>query len=89
MRHPRVVACTLRLVLLALLLAGALAAESRAADPVARSEFLGSCYCRSEDRLSCTADLTLGICRKRCDEQLCDEWFWKERLPCWNWGYGG
>jgi len=89
MRHPRVVARTLRLVLLALLLAGAPAAESRAADPAARSEFVGSCYCRSEGRLSCTAELTRGECRQRCDEQLCDDWYWKERLPCWNWGYGG
>ena len=88
MRHPRVVARILRLALAAFLV-GAPAAESRAADPAARSEFLGSCYCRSEGRLSCTAELTLGECRRRCDEQLCDDWYWKERLPCWNWGYGG
>jgi hypothetical protein len=88
MRHPRVVARILRLALAAFLV-GAPAAESRAADPAARSEFVGSCYCRSEGRLSCTAELTLGECRRRCDEQLCDDWYWKERLPCWNWGYGG
>lgn len=88
MRHPRVVARILRLALAAFLV-GAPAAESRAADPAARSEFVGSCYCRSESRLSCTAELTLGECRRRCDEQLCDDWYWKERLPCWNWGYGG
>jgi len=22
-------------------------------------------------------------------EELCDDWFWLERRPCWNWGYGG
>ena len=33
--------------------------------------------------------LTERECRERCDEALCDDWFWKERLPCWNWGYGG
>ncbi len=88
MRHPHVVARILRLALAAFLV-GAPAAESRAADLAARSEFVGSCYCRSEGRLSCTAELTLGECRQRCDEQLCDDWYWKERLPCWNWGYGG
>jgi hypothetical protein len=41
------------------------------------------------DMLRCTANLTEPECRHRCDEALCDEWFWKERLPCWNWGYGG
>lgn len=88
MRILPVVGCLLRLALVALL-AVAPAAESRAADPAAQSEFLGSCYCRAEGRLSCTADLTLSDCRRRCDEELCDDWFWKERLPCWNWGYGG
>jgi hypothetical protein len=88
MRNPRLVARSLRLLVVAML-AAVPAVESRASDPAAQSEFLGSCYCRSEGRLSCTADLTLGVCRQRCDAELCDEWFWKERLPCWNWGYGG
>jgi hypothetical protein len=74
----------LRLALVALL-AVAPAAEARAADPV-QSEFLGSRYCRAKGRLSGTADLTLSDCRRRCDEELCDDWFWKERLPCWNRG---
>jgi len=49
----------------------------------------GACYCRTAEALQCTADLTERDCRRRCDEALCDDWFWKERLPCWNWGYGG
>jgi len=28
-------------------------------------------------------------CDKHCTEAFCDEWFWLERLSCWNWGYGG
>ena len=39
--------------------------------------FLGACYCRAGETLKCTSNLTEP------------EWFWKERLPCWNWGYGG
>jgi hypothetical protein len=49
----------------------------------------GACYCRMAQALECTANLTEGDCRRQCDEALCDDWFWKERLPCWNWGYGG
>ena len=44
---------------------------------------------RAGETLSCTNDLSERDCSRRCDEALCDEWFWKERLPCWNWGYGG
>ena len=51
--------------------------------------FLGACYCRAAGTLTCTSDLSEPDCRRRCDEALCDDWFWKERLPCWNWGYGG
>lgn len=50
---------------------------------------LGACYCRAAGALQCTGGLSEPECRRRCDEALCDEWFWKERLPCWNWGYGG
>jgi len=88
MRTLRLDARASRLALVALLAVAAPATESRAAEP-ARAEFLGSCYCRAEGKLSCTPNLTAGECRQRCDEQLCDDWFWKERLPCWNWGYGG
>jgi hypothetical protein len=49
----------------------------------------GACYCRAAGALECTPDLTERECRRRCDEALADDWFWKERLPCWNWGYGG
>jgi hypothetical protein len=35
----------------------------------------------------CTANLTERDLRSR--DALCDDWFWKERLACWNWGYGG
>jgi hypothetical protein len=51
--------------------------------------WLGACYCRAAGTLECTADLSERECRRRCDEALCDDWIWKERLPCWNWGYGG
>ena len=49
----------------------------------------GACYCRAGAALHCTANLTELDCRRQCDEALCDDWFWRERLPCWNWGYGG
>lgn len=55
----------------------------------AQRTFLGACYCRAGETLACTNDLSESDCRRRCDEALCDDWFWKERLPCWNWGYGG
>ncbi len=74
---------------LAALLGGALVVESRAADPPPLTEFRGACYCRADGRLNCTGDLTLSVCTRRCAEELCDDWFWKERLPCGNWGYGG
>ncbi len=51
--------------------------------------FVGACYCRAPGVLQCTADLTEQQCQQRCDEALFDDWIWKERLPCWNWGYGG
>jgi hypothetical protein len=70
----------------------AMAAAGRpAATPAAgpESALRGACYCRAEGALHCAANLTEPECRRQCDEALCDDWFWKERLPCWNWGYGG
>jgi hypothetical protein len=49
----------------------------------------GACYCRAQRELHCTPGLTQTDCDRRCAEAVCDEWFWLERLPCWNWGYGG
>ena len=49
----------------------------------------GACYCRAGPALHCTANLSERECHRQCDEALWDDWFWKERLPCWNWGYGG
>ena len=52
-------------------------------------ELTGACYCRAGGELRCAADLTEGDCGRRCTEELCDDWFWLDRRPCWNWGYGG
>ena len=49
----------------------------------------GACYCRAAGDLTCVGVLTRAECDKRCAEELCDDWFWMERLTCWNWGYGG
>ncbi len=78
-----------RLGLGALLIAVALAPAASNADQAALREFTGACYCRAHRELLCTANLTARECDRRSKEALCDEWFWKERLPCWNWGYGG
>ncbi|HJV55262.1 MAG TPA: hypothetical protein VJ971_04785 [Methylomirabilota bacterium] len=77
----------LRIVALGLALLGGVVADGPAAEPAQPTR--GACYCRMADMLRCTANLTEPECRHRCDEALCDDWFWKERLPCWNWGYGG
>lgn len=53
------------------------------------AEFLGACYCRAMSQLNCVGVLTRAECNKQCAEALCDDWFWMERLTCWNWGYGG
>lgn len=54
-----------------------------------RFVLLGACYCQAAGELRCAADLTEPDCRRRCEQELCDRWFWLERRPCWNWGYGG
>jgi hypothetical protein len=69
--------------------AGGFGAELRAGAADTRSVLYGACYCRAAGALHCTANLSERECRRQCDEALCDDWFWKERLPCWNWGYGG
>ena len=70
------------------LLVGA-AAAGPAAEPPPPARLHGACYCQMAEALSCTVDLTEADCHRHCDEALCDDWFWKDRLPCWNWGYGG
>ncbi len=79
---------TLGLILL-VAAAGGFAAEPRTEDGSAARAPRGACYCRAASALLCTANLTERECQRQCDEALCDDWFWKERLPCWNWGYGG
>jgi len=54
-----------------------------------QDEFRGACYCRASGELHCLGLLTQATCHKRCADELCDDWFWMERLTCWNWGYGG
>jgi hypothetical protein len=49
----------------------------------------GSCYCKAAGELHCVVDQTEDQCNRRCAQELCDDWFWLERRPCWNWGYGG
>jgi len=53
------------------------------------AEFRGACYCRAMGQLKCIGVVTQAACNKECAESLCDDWFWMERLTCWNWGYGG
>ncbi len=65
------------------------AADGPAAEPPRPDGLRGACYCRMAATLQCTAEMAEAACRRQCDEALCDDWFWKERLPCWNWGYGG
>jgi hypothetical protein len=54
-----------------------------------RAELHGACYCRTMSQLKCVGVVTQTECNKQCAEALCDDWFWMERLTCWNWGYGG
>jgi hypothetical protein len=77
------------LIVLGLALLTGTAADGPAAEPSRSTVLRGACYCRMAAELECTPELTESNCRHQCDEALCDDWFWKERLPCWNWGYGG
>ena len=83
------IARTTLLALLMLAAVGSSAAQPARAEGPRLPVFLGACYCRAAGTLQCTPDLSELDCRRRCDEALCDDWFWKERLPGWNWGYGG
>jgi len=73
------------------LLAGALliGAAGAPGDSAGREELTGACYCRAAGQLRCVSDLVERECSRRCADELCDDWFWLERRPCWNWGYGG
>ena len=80
----RVIIVLAALIVLLALTVTATSAQ-RGSPPVLR----GACYCRAEGRLTCVAELTRLECDRRCAEEFCDDWFWVERRPCWNWGYGG
>lgn len=69
--------------------APSLAALGAAASSTRLPAEVGACYCRGGGNLICVGVLTEPECDKHCAEALCDDWFWLERRPCWNWGYGG
>jgi hypothetical protein len=78
-----------RLTVMALLTLAALSpGGSRAADDP-RFVLDGACYCRRATQLDCLGQFPRVECERKCTEALCDDWFWLERRPCWNWGYGG
>lgn len=84
-----IVGSSWRLAAGAAVIVAALAVAGPAADQARRPELRGACYCRAKAELLCTADLTERECDRASKHALCDDWFWKERLACWNWGYGG
>jgi hypothetical protein len=49
----------------------------------------GACYCKRAGELHCFGMMTEAACNRRCADEICDDAFWLERRPCWNWGYGG
>ena len=77
-----------RSTLIALVMLGAVTA-SEPADRETRWSLTGGCYCRAAGELRCLGELTEQQCARRCGGELCDDWFWLERRPCWTWGYGG
>jgi hypothetical protein len=80
----------LRRVGLAALLALTLVAAGAPPGPRAQPALTGACYCRAASEVRwCETGMTEGACRERCASELCDDWFWLEQRPCWNWGYGG
>ncbi|OLA99283.1 MAG: hypothetical protein AUG87_08260 [Candidatus Rokubacteria bacterium 13_1_20CM_4_70_14] len=80
---------TVRHVGLGFLLVLAAASDTEPLEGARAPELSGACYCRATAELRCVPDLTERDCARRCTEELCDDWFWLERRPCWNWGYGG
>ena len=78
-----------RCLVLGALLSLAVTGGGEPADERTTLELTGACYCKAAGELRCTSDLTERYCRRRCAEELCDDWFWLDRRPCWNWGYGG
>jgi hypothetical protein len=81
---------SLSLAVLALALcAGAPSLVATAEKDARHADLRGACYCRASGQLNCVGVLTNAECNKHCAEALCDDWFWMERLTCWNWGYGG
>jgi len=82
-------ACRIAPLALSALLAISLTSAGETFAQKTRSELTGSCYCRAGGDLHCVSDQTEVQCKQRCTDELCDDWFWLERRPCWNWGYGG
>src|SRR2546422_3030082 len=78
---------TVRHVGLGFLLVLAAASDTEPLEGARAPELSGACYCRATAELRCVPDLTERDCARRCTEELCDDWFWLERRPCW--GYGG
>ena len=79
----------MQIALAALLGLLAIAAPASSTQHVDPAGLRGACYCRVAGRLTCLGELTRVDCDRRCAEDFCDDWFWMERRPCWNWGYGG
>jgi hypothetical protein len=71
------------------LLGGLLLGGGSPAAQEPRFVLVGACYCEAAKELHCSGELTERACRRQCEENLCDRWFWLERRPCWGWGYGG
>jgi hypothetical protein len=66
-----------------------LATAASSVQDAQRDVLRGACYCQAADHLNCLGVLSERECNNRCAEELCDDWYWLERRPCWNWGYGG
>ncbi len=66
-----------------------LATAASSVQDAQRDVLRGASYCQAADHLNCLGILSERECNNRCAEELCDDWYWLERRPCWNWGYGG